>query len=443
MTAPKPGMSAQVGQGYVIYADAALRDNTGHHANACRHIVGELRRRGYLVEVLGNRDMDPVLSTELDAIPHFQHYPYAVLNQFPRFSQWLGRSSFLFDLDSAWRKRPANFLILNSVLPAQFEATGQWLRAFGTMPPPVAMEFGTPSGTSSSGFFAPFAPLYRKAAKAFRGLPPHRYFLYAFDQSASDEYAKLLDLPVAVLPPVHSSIAPARMRRRTPDGRITIGILGHQREEKGFDLLPDIVSGIRAHDIPVRILIHDGDPTARDTTRKIQILAAVGSDMEFEHKPADQIYWQSLLDRTDLMILPYDPIRYLASYSAVALEAVSAGIPMVVPQNTTMESLAQEYQGKATTFSQWDATSVVQAIQQAVDHFDIIAQTAFEGAESWNSRNGASAFIDHLLTAVGPPYAPDHRYPTPRRPLGLWIQHGLVKVLLAINAMRNNLFEHA
>jgi len=33
----------------VCYIDATIQSNAGHHANSCRHFVGEFRRRGFVV----------------------------------------------------------------------------------------------------------------------------------------------------------------------------------------------------------------------------------------------------------------------------------------------------------------------------------------------------------------------------------------------------------
>jgi hypothetical protein len=89
----------------VCYIDAAVRDNAGHHANACRHFVGEFRRRGSVVYPFGNRDLDSTIGRELNIEPLFRHYPYSRLRGGPYVSYLIERSSFLLDLRFAWRAR--------------------------------------------------------------------------------------------------------------------------------------------------------------------------------------------------------------------------------------------------------------------------------------------------------------------------------------------------
>src|SRR6202012_2312559 len=60
----------------VIYADPGLRDDLGHHANACRTIRREFARRGVTVVVLAFAEVLPTLRDELHAMPFFRAYTY-------------------------------------------------------------------------------------------------------------------------------------------------------------------------------------------------------------------------------------------------------------------------------------------------------------------------------------------------------------------------------
>ncbi len=382
----------------IAYFDASLRDHTGHQANACRHIAKELRERGFQVDIFASIEIENELASELGATPCFRLRPYEQSKAFRLIDSFAQALSFGHDVRSAWRTGPYTFVYFNSVLAPQFAAIGKWLAAFpGGEAPLAAIEFGAPSGASTAGWFAQFPSQYREASRTFRLLAPGRLLLFTFDPAASAEYSGLLGLPVAALPAVHSAEGPLRLRSRSADGRITIGFLGQQREEKGANLLPAIVRGLRKAGCDDRILIHDGEPAERLFTRKAREIAGKDPLIEFLHQPANPSQWQDLLRRTDLLVLPYEPKRYGSSYSAVAIEAVSAGIPMVVPRGATMESLAIEYQGRATSFDSWDADAVCQAALRALASFDNLSALAFSGAGAWEKRNGARRFADRLL----------------------------------------------
>lgn len=386
----------------LAYFDASLRGETGHQANACRQIAGELRRRGNRVDVFASRLIGRELAAELDAELCFRLLPYEQSKIFGAIDAAVQEVAFGQDLRQAWARGRYPLVYFNSVLAPQFAAIGKWLSGFSAdAAPRVAIEFGAPSGASSGGWFAQFADQYRSAACNYRSLGQERLLLFSFDAAASVEYAQLLQLPVDVLPTVHRTSGPVRRRRRGPRG-LTLGFLGQQRAEKGVNLLPDLILALLRADPTLRVLVHDGDATERPIAAVIRRLAKQEPRVEYLQRPADPVLWRDLLMRTDLMVLPYDPARYKASYSAVAVEAVSAGIPLVVPSGTTLERMALEYQKSTCSFDTWDANSISVAVERALREFDDMAAKAQVGAEAWNRRNGAPAFVDRLLDFAAP-----------------------------------------
>lgn len=382
----------------IAYFDASLRNDTGHQANACRQIRGELVRRGCSVDVFASRHVEPDLSRELSAIPHFRLLPYEQSAAFGRIDAAVQQAGFAQDIRRAWSARRYGLAYFNSVLAPQLFAIIKWLEAFPAKTlPATAIEFGAPSGASSGGWFGRFAPLYQKAGRRLRGLDRGRPLLFTFDEAASAEYSRLFGLPVAVMPAVHAVSGPVRRRRRRDDGSLTLGFLGQQRTEKGVNLLPEIIGEMRRSDPSLRFLIHDGDGSDRPISRRLRQLADADSAIEFVHQPADPALWRDLLDRVDLLVLPYDPARYQGSYSAIAVEAVGAGIPMVVPRGTTMQGMAASYQSRTVVFDSWTAPAVCIAICQAVAEFDVLASAAHDATSRWAARNGAAAFVDQLL----------------------------------------------
>ncbi len=149
--------------------------------------------------------------------------------------------------------------------------------------------------------------------------------------------------------------------------------------------------------LPVKLLIHNSAPVDCPFSQQLRALASENPRVAFVEKPGDQFHWQDLLDRSDLIVLPYEPDRYRRSGSGLATEAVSEGIPMVVPSGSTMEMLAITYQGCATTFSGWASHAVTCAIERAVANFEILAKQAETGAVKWRLNNGVGLFVDRFL----------------------------------------------
>ncbi|MBY0357440.1 MAG: hypothetical protein K2W82_05505 [Candidatus Obscuribacterales bacterium] len=375
----------------VCYVDCSLLNNLGHYANACRHISGEFRRRGFQVDVYGSKRINKDLAAELQAVAKIRHFQFSTITFNHKADEALAIASFLNDLRSISERDNYDLYYFNSVFPPQFAAIGTWFSSLKPkLRPRVAIEFGLPSTGN---------PNYVKGGALFKTCK-QQPLLLTFDQAASADYAQLIDLPVSTMPPVHAGLSDLRQRKKDAAGLLTVAFLGHQRHFKGYHLIPEIVENLLQKALPIKILIHNGNSNSqRDaaTTEKLRNLAEKNQSVSFDPRVADPHIWQSLLDQSDLIVLPYDPNRYRASYSAVAVEAVGEGIPLIVPQNTTMESLAVNYQEQAAIFRDWTATAVAEAIEYAVKDFDSLAQASFAGAEKWRQNNGATSFVDQIV----------------------------------------------
>lgn len=375
----------------VCYVDCSLLNNLGHYANACRHISGEFRRRGFQVDVYGNKRITRELATELKATAKIRHFQFSTITFNQKADEALAIASFLNDLRSISERDNYDLYYFNSVFPAQFAAIGTWFSSLKPeLRPRVAIEFGLPSTGNQA---------YVKGGKFFKACR-QQPLLLTFDQAASADYAQLVDLPVSTMPPVHAGFSILRQRKKNADGLLTVSFLGHQRHFKGYHLIPEIVERLLQKSLPIRILIHNGNShSQRDaaTTHQLRILSEQNESVSFDPRVADPQIWQTLLDQSDLIVLPYEPDRYRASYSAVAVEAVGEGIPLVVPKDTTMENLAVRYQSKVALFKDWTASAVTEAVEYAVGNFDSLAQLSFSGAEKWRQDNGAASFVDKLI----------------------------------------------
>jgi hypothetical protein len=84
-------------------------------------------------------------------------------------SYFFKRSSFLYDLKSAWRLGPYDTMRFYSPLATQFAAVALWLRQFQPDQSPfVVVGFDTASGNKLNDHHRYYARFYRKAGKLLR-----------------------------------------------------------------------------------------------------------------------------------------------------------------------------------------------------------------------------------------------------------------------------------
>jgi glycosyltransferase involved in cell wall biosynthesis len=403
-----------------FYADPGLTDNLGHHANNCRFITQEARSRGMDVKVLSFAKIDGELQLELGAIPFFRALT-AWLNDGDPICGWLNAFHLVAEITREDLARiedigPDDVMYFSSALPAQLFALAQWM---GAMPrdrlPLVVVEFGIDPGvdmepTAEGVVYKVRDPradaraiLFRSAAARIPPAVAPRLQMITFDQASSACFAAVLARPVGVLPTPHVATGPRRSRSgKLP---ITVAVLGNQRPEKGYQFMPEVARSLLGSNANIRLLCHNANPDMmRETQEDLHEIAAKDPRMIMDERLAGGEVWQAILDACDLIILPYESPRFAISYSAVAVEAIANGIPLVVPTGTSMARLVQEFGGAGTTFDSPEPSSIIDATQRALDRFDQLATIAYAGSELWGQLHGPRNLFDAMLAlAPSPP----------------------------------------
>lgn len=403
-----------------FYADPGLLNNQSHHANSCRSICRELRALDIHVIILGCMAIDPALRDEVGATPFFDGYTYATLSDgdplcgpLSAFRNW--GWVVADNLTRLVSVAADDILYLNSAQPAQFIGLVQWWKALPTADRPrVVMEFGTDPGVDVVHVDDRGQPsyqlrdyridarpmLYRFAARHLDASDYRQFTMATFDHTASAVFGSIVGQPVTTLPLPQDSHPPLRNRAgRRP---ITIAVLGHQRPDKGFHHVPAIARTLLASEKDIRILVHNSVPSDMpEAHAEMRAIAAEDRRVSIDETPASGERWVQLLKESDLILCPYDPVRYVASYSAVATDAVANGIPLIAPYGTSMARLIANYGGCGVTYQGNRVEEMVGAVMYLLAHFDSIANRADRAARRWFSEMGAKNTVRRILEATG------------------------------------------
>jgi glycosyltransferase involved in cell wall biosynthesis len=399
-----------------IYADPGLVGEAGHHANSCREITTALRARGHKVTILAHDVIAPALAAELGAQPYFKAFTYGRPNNDPvvgwLLSFYASADSLAADLRALGPLGPETFMYFNSIQPAQLMG----LRAYLMSTPPaqrptICAEFGQEPGIDFSEAepnkivvrdprLDPRATLYRLTACALASKKLPQLHLCTFDRDSSQLYRLLMELPVSTLPVPRFTCA--KIRRRAAKRPITVGILGHQRAEKGYALVPAIIRQLLSMRADVHVLIHCADPRMVPAEHEqVRALAADEPRVTIDERTAGPALWGALLNQCDLILCPYDPRIFRAGYSAVTCEAVAHGIPLVVPARTTLSRTILEFGGGGLGFAEQTPECIAATVAEAVAQIDELAERAMGAAQKWRQTMGAGAMVDAMLAQLG------------------------------------------
>ncbi|EAZ91307.1 glycosyltransferase [Crocosphaera chwakensis] len=197
------------------------------------------------------------------------------------------------------------------------------------------------------------------------------------------------------------------IEKRDTDKPLHLVYLGDARPEKGYHYLPNLIESlwtdyIQPGQIKVTIQsnfnIEGGQgliPQARLALErypnsKVKLVKTAMS--------ADDYY--QLLSEADALILPYDPNSYRFRTSGVLTEALAAGKPVIVPQNSWVGK--QVDKSRASLYENLD--EIPQKVIEVVENLEQLSESARKFSKRWLEQNSPDSLVETLLDSK------DHNY---------------------------------
>jgi glycosyltransferase involved in cell wall biosynthesis len=183
-----------------------------------------------------------------------------------------------------------------------------------------------------------------------------RVFLYAETARLADWMECIAGVRPALAPyPVFTGARPPRATRRPT---LRIGYLGQARYNKGFDRLAAILlrfealyseAASKGCNVPVISLVVHAAPGSEKLVRAFEEAAqTLQLDLELIDRTVDEEEYQQIIDRIDILLLPYKISRYRRKGSGIAQEALVNGIPFVCSSETALVDLLLEGNGESS-----------------------------------------------------------------------------------------------
>jgi len=166
----------------------------------------------------------------------------------------------------------------------------------------------------------------------------HVYF-YTDTDDLTEQYNFLGITKFTTLPLPHTY---DNSLHKSKTDKIRITYLGDARTEKGYHLLPKICTDLWKYlkndkiefYIQSNYNIPEGETKPMVARNQLQLLDS--KNIHLLMKPLDIESYQNLLLTSSILLLLYDADNYYARSSGILAEALSAGIPVIVPTRTWM-----------------------------------------------------------------------------------------------------------
>ena len=225
---------------------------------------------------------------------------------------------------------------------------------------------------------------------------------YTDSDRLTDDYNALSDVIFTTLPiPLrHDMIARHRRPPRVNGEPINIVYLGDARPEKGYQHLPGLVSAswpryVRTErarfTIQSNFNLRGGEPGIPEARRQLRQYPSRQVRILDELLTEDEYYAE--LGDADLVVVPYEADRYRARTSGVFAEAIAAGKPVVVPDDTWMSDELAE--GAGLTFVSPD--DLFRAVGRILEDYEQFSKRARRHAHGYSARHCAEALVDGIL----------------------------------------------
>lgn len=206
--------------------------------------------------------------------------------------------------------------------------------------------------------------------------PAGRVRLFTDSDGLSEDYGERLarrfqTAPIPVDPQFTSLVSPPHVP--------TLVYLGDARQEKGYQHLPAVAAEL-ADDLAqgrVRMVLQSNFnlPGGEAGIAAARAALAAHRNVTLLTDPLDEKTYVRVLHEASLVLLPYDASRYVARTSGVLAEAIHAGVPLVVPEETWMADQLRRH-GAGVAYDPSAAGALPSAVRRALARLPELSRRA-------------------------------------------------------------------
>lgn len=239
---------------------------------------------------------------------------------------------------------------------------------------------------------------FAEASKRFK---KGNVFFYTDTEELTARYNKLGFGNFTTLPiPIDETLSTKKKKNSLP---LVISYLGDAREEKGFHLLPGLISSLRSAGFDekrVRFRVQSNLPLVGSTSRsgrakaKLTDYPQVG--VEILDGPFDSDTYHQLLVTSDVILIPYCPKSYATRSSGIFAEALAAGVPTIYPEESWM---AKSQVGSGSLgFKQ--VANIPSVLARIISNYTEFESQSIAYSQEWRNKHSARNLVHGLANAA-------------------------------------------
>ena len=398
--------------------------NRGEHSYRLIHEVrAALARRAIGCHVFAARGLDPDVVAEKIAAPHFKHTLYdsvgprasdlviqklagwqsgqKLLSYPAEFLTWktLNRS-FRHDLESLPRNvcTADNLMVITAVCQNQIAGLVDFMRARSreSLPRIVCQLMFSPSWTpwERSAYYSD--AYYRKAFRNALPFIGDKLFFTTENEAIAKIYRDHYGIDTKILPVPLAVSRSTRLAETT----IRLGFFGYSKSAKGFHLLPDVAAICREAGLPVEFHIQIQHSHWEQATIEAEARLRGMPNVHLLEGTLHSSDYIAETNKTDVALLPYDPILFGMRGSGVFTESVAAGRPVIASDGTYAAESIRIGVAQGEIFKPYGARELAEAIARVLPRLPQIQASASLQADIFAREHSGDAYVDVLLSLL-------------------------------------------
>src|SRR3989338_3059650 len=179
---------------------------------------------------------------------------------------------------------------------------------------------------------------------------------------------------------------------------------GAARADKGFSVVVDFIAYLieKRINIPFDCQIsppHSGRYDAQSKLSLTKLNSLSASWLTLYKTSLNKQKYLALFEGA-ICLLPYDPTAYSDKFSAVLLDALLAGCPVIVSKNTWMSEIVQRF-GAGITIHDNTPLTLLAAVEKIIDNYEIYRNKASDASEILRLEHSPKKVLEAIVSLTG------------------------------------------